>query len=421
VYESRILLADDNPDMIYIIKQIFSDAGYTFIEAHDGKETLEKIRKERPDLVLLDLKMPKKHGLDVLRDVSADETLKDIPVIVLTVIDDVHERIAALKNGASDFLLKPPVSEELRLRVNTQLRLRQATKALKEYSHKLEKVVERNTTDIRRYAVHLEEMVDEKVGVIKRQHEELLSNLRAASKIQRGFFPVRVPDIDGVVFTVRYVPYELIGGDFYDVFRIDDKTLGFIIADVSGHGVPSAMITVFLKQEISHFAERLDRSGGHTVVPPKEVLASINREFIQKGIGEGEYFVTMVYGTYSTDSRRLSCSLAGHHVPVIKSSGRNVKALDMTGFPIGWFAHPGDYEEKNVVLQKGDRVILYTDGLFDLVRCLEYSADGESLAGRMKEFFKSESYLADFDRAVQECRQKGTLHDDATLLVLHVR
>lgn len=423
MYESKILLADDNPDMIYIIKKVFKDEGYTFIEARDGDEALEKIRDEMPDLVLLDLKMPKRNGLDVLKEISTNEALRDIPVIVLTVVDDVHDRIEALKNGASDFLLKPPAAEELKLRMGTQLRLRHATSALKEYSHKLEKIVERNTEDIRRYADHLEEMVEEKVGVIKKQHEELLSNLRSARKIQRGLFPIRMPDVQGVDFSVRYIPCESVGGDFYDVFRIDENTLGFIIADVSGHGVPSAMITVFLKQEVSQYAKFLKGSGEHTVVQPKDVLARVNTEFFRMGIGEGEYFITMVYGIYSMKDRCLSCSLAGHHaLPLIKNADGSVNSIEMTGFPVGWFEHVAGYEQKDVSLKAGDSVILYTDGLLDILQDIRISDHAGNLVDLGKDFFKSDSYMDEFDSAVQRYRKKNEkLRDDVTLFVLHIQ
>ncbi len=409
--------------MIYIIKKVFKGEGYSFIEANDGDEALKMMSEEMPDLVLLDLKMPKRHGLDVLKEMSADETLKDIPVIVLTVVDDEHDRIVALKNGASDFLLKPPVAEELKLRVGTQLRLRHATNALKEYSHKLEKIVERNTADIRRYADHLEEMVEEKVSVIKKQHEELLSNLRSAKKIQRGLFPIRMPDVQGVDFSIRYFPRESVGGDFYDVFRIDENTLGFIIADVAGHGVPSAMITIFLKQEVSHYAKFLKESGEHTVVQPKDVLSRINTEFFRLSIGEGEYFITMVYGIYSTEERSLSCSLAGHHaIPFIKRADGTVDALVMTGFPIGWFERAGEYEQKKVSLKAGDSVILYTDGLLDLLQYMKGSDYTGSLVDLGRDFFETDSYMKEFDSAVRRYRKAyEKLRDDATLLVLHIQ
>ncbi len=423
MYESKILIADDNPDMIYIIKKVFAGEGYTFIEAHDGNEALEKIRDLMPDLVLLDLKMPNRHGLEVLEAMSADESLKDIPVIVLTIVDDVHDRIAALKHGANDYLLKPPAAEELKLRVGTQLRLRKATKALKEYSHRLEKIVERNTRDLRKYADRLEKMVEDKVGVIKKQHEELLSNLRSARKIQRGLFPIQLPDALGVDFSVRYNPCESVGGDFYDVFRIDENTLGFFIADVSGHGVPSAMITVFLKQEVSHYAKILTRSGVHTVVKPKEVLSRINDEFFHMNIGEGEYFITMVYGIYSTAERLLSCSLAGHHaLPFVKRSSGAVEVVDMTGFPIGWFEHVDGYEQKNVRLEQGDSVVLYTDGLFEILQDMDGLGRAANPVDLCRNFFKIDNYMQEFDSSVQRYRKKHeNLHDDVTILVLQIQ
>jgi sigma-B regulation protein RsbU (phosphoserine phosphatase) len=414
---SRILIADDNRDMIYLIKKGFEGQEYDIMEAHDGDEALEKILHDKPDLVLLDLKMPRRHGLEVLRDMRKKEELKDIPVIVLTVVSDTSEKIMALESGANDFLLKPPLTAELRARVNTQLKLRNAKQVLLDYTHKLEEAVDNKTRELQEYASHLEEMVEDKVGVIRRQNEEHLVDIKSAEKIQRSLLPEGLPDLQGVNFHSRYLPCERIGGDFYNVFRIDERKIGFFVSDVSGHGVPSAMITVFLKQEISYNAKDVGEGGRYQVVRPREVLKRFNRSFIENKIGEGSYFVTLVYCIYDLHDHRLIVSSAGHHaLPVIRRGKDDLETISIEGYPIGWFESEEEYEERSYTLEPGDTLFLYTDGLIDAIR-RKGSIDFDAVHG----LFSKRNVLASFDRIVREYRKKPEAEkDDITLLTMSI-
>jgi sigma-B regulation protein RsbU (phosphoserine phosphatase) len=404
--------------MIYLIKKGFEGQGYDIIEAYDGDEAFRKIVNEKPDLVLLDLKMPRRHGLDVLREIRNSEELKDIPVIVLTVVSDTDEKIAALEEGANDFLLKPPLASELRARVNTQLNLRNARQALIDYTHKLEETVESKTRELREYANRLEEMVEDKVGVIKEQNEEHLLDMKSAAKIQRSLLPQNLPTIDNVQFFARYVPCERIGGDFYNIFQIDEHTVGFFIADVSGHGVPSAMITIFLKQEISYYSKSVHKSGRYRVVSPKEVLHKFNRSFIENKIGEGSYFVTLVYCIYDVRERKLTVSIAGHHaLPVIKRKGGDLEPIELRGFPIGWFEVDEEYKERNYKLEVGDTLFLYTDGLLDIAR-----REGRIDFDTVHALFQRDDMEKVLDRMLKTYgKRKEGERDDVTLLAMRIK
>jgi sigma-B regulation protein RsbU (phosphoserine phosphatase) len=415
--QSKILIADDNLDMIYLIKKGFEGRGYNIVEAHDGDEAFRKIMKEKPDLVLLDLKMPRRHGLDVLREIRGNKELKDIPVIVLTVVSDTDEKIAALEEGANDFLLKPPLTSELRARVNTQLNLRSAQQALIEYTHKLEETVENKTRELREYADRLEEMVEDKVGVIKQQNEVHLLDMNSAAKIQRSLLPETLPSLGHIRFFTRYIPCERIGGDFYNAFQIDEHTVGFFIADVSGHGVPSAMITIFLKQEISYLSKKVFKNGRYSVVSPKDVLHRFNRNFIENNIGEGAYFVTIVYCTYDVRKKELTVSIAGHHaLPVIRRNEGALEPIELQGFPIGWFDVEEEYSEKKYKLESGDTLFLYTDGLLDIVR-----GKGRIDFETVHALFERKDMDKTFDRLVKDYKKrKKSERDDVTLLTMHI-
>ncbi len=420
--QSKILIADDNLDMIYLIKKGFLGEGFKIIEAHDGDEAFEKIMRDRPDLILLDLKMPRKHGLEVLKDIKSREELKDIPVIILTVVSDTNEKLAALECGANDFLLKPPITAELKARVYTQLKLRNATLALKDYTHQLEDLVTIKTRELQDYANRLEGMVEEKVGVIKRQHEEHVEDLKSAAIIQRSLLPHTKLNVEGLSFINRYLPCNSVGGDFYNIFRIDEETIGLLVADVSGHGIPSAMITVFLKQEITHHVKDVMKHGQYSVVRPKDVLKRLNRSFIANKIGEGAYFVTIVYCTYNYKKKELLLSLAGHHaLPMLKRKNADIETVELQGFPIGWFDIEEEYAEKRYKLDAGDSFFLYTDGLLEIVRKESPYPRGNNIFKPVIDLFKKDDVAQALDGITKEYRKNhGHFEDDITLLSMKV-
>jgi signal transduction histidine kinase/DNA-binding response OmpR family regulator len=135
---SKILVSDDNPDNIRLLTVRLKSEGYDYITAEDGIETLEKIRTEKPDLVLLDVNMPKKDGFEVLLEMRADEDIAHVPVIVVTAAriaaKDVRE---GLTLGADDYVTKPVDWRELSARIRTKLRVKQAEDALRSRAKEL--------------------------------------------------------------------------------------------------------------------------------------------------------------------------------------------------------------------------------------------------------------------------------------------
>ncbi len=408
--------------MIYLIKKRFEKEAYSFIEAYDGEEGILKARKEKPDLILLDLKMPKKYGMDVLREMKEDYELREIPVIVLTVVDDERQKISALEIGANDFLLKPPEPAELRARVNTQLELLKATRIFKKYSLHLENIVSKKMRELKDYTNQLEKRVEEKVGVIRAQNEELLISLNSARKVQKSLLPAETYAVKDVEFNSFYYPCDAVGGDIYDIFRIDEDKVGIFIADVSGHGLPSAMITIFLKGEISHHAKRVPGGGNYIIVTPAEVLRNMNKSFIENNIGEGRYFVTMVYGVYSLGEKILTLSVAGHHaLPVIERKTGKTETVEMRGFPIGWFEDVGEYDEKRIQLFSGDTVFFYTDGVFEVLEEKGKNVPHTDLTVPIMELLKHGNPIGALKKRMKKNEEHDKMpNDDVTFLLMKI-
>ncbi len=135
---AKILIADDYPDNISLLSRYLASEGYEFISAHDGVETLEKARTEMPDLILMDVNMPRKDGLRALEELRADPTIEHIPVIVLTAArispaDMQH----GLNLGADDYVIKPFDRLELLARIRTKLRVKNAEDLIRQRNREL--------------------------------------------------------------------------------------------------------------------------------------------------------------------------------------------------------------------------------------------------------------------------------------------
>ncbi len=211
-----------------------------------------------------------------------------------------------------------------------------------------------------------EQRLKERLSV---QNGLLKSDLKLASMLQQSMLPYEIDNISGARFDMVYYPCEDVGGDFYDVFVLDEDTVVFYIADVSGHGVSAAMLTVFFSQAVKSVMQ-----SGAESVEPDDVLREVWNRFMNIDLQEHLY-ITAWLGVLNTKTGELKYSNAGHVASPIMYDGEKIEQLEVIGFPVcRWIAKP-NFTKKAVVLPKGARVLLYTDGLSDAWRMLEDSRD----------------------------------------------
>lgn len=122
----KILVADDDPISLLFTKSLLEDRGYTVVTAEDGEMTLVKLRKELPDLLVTDLVMPYRNGLEIIQEMRGDPLLADIPVLVMSMKDREHDIVHGLESGADDYVVKPVHARELAARVKKILARRVA-------------------------------------------------------------------------------------------------------------------------------------------------------------------------------------------------------------------------------------------------------------------------------------------------------
>ena len=125
----RVLVVDDDREVVRLMRAYLEQAGFKVLVAHDGETTIHNLRREKPDLLLLDLMLPDRDGWDITRIVRADPSLAHIPIIMLTARVDVTDRIVGLEIGADDYVVKPYDPREVVARVRARLRSQEAEPA----------------------------------------------------------------------------------------------------------------------------------------------------------------------------------------------------------------------------------------------------------------------------------------------------
>ena len=187
--------------------------------------------------------------------------------------------------------------------------------------------------------------------------EQLLTiskELEIARRIQFSTLPQSVPALRGLEIAARYVPMSAVAGDFYDFLLIDENRLGVLVADVTGHGVPAALIASMLKVA---FAAQADHAEN-----PAAVLTGLNRALCGKF---EEHFVTAAYLFIDLQSQRLAYSAAGHPAMLLlKRDASQPVEIEQNGLMLGLFPE-ADYSETQIEFAADDRCLLYTDGILE--------------------------------------------------------
>ena len=241
-------------------------------------------------------------------------------------------------------------------------------------------------------------------------NDALDRELTAVAEIQRSLLPEALPILPGMLIAVAYRTAARAGGDYYDLFSLPDDRTGLLVADVSGHGTPAAVIMA-----ITH-------SLAHTYAgpagPPGRLLEHLNDHLVARYTDRTSAFVTAFYGVYDPATRVLAWSSAGHNPPrVHRTSGEIVELGGGGGPPLGVVGGSA-YVESSIALGPGDRIAIYTDGIpeardpdgafFGLDRLDHAVQEG----GTPKE-------IVDLTMASLDTFANGrAFHDDRTLLVV---
>ena len=189
------------------------------------------------------------------------------------------------------------------------------------------------------------------------QITQIDEEMRLAARLQVDFLPRTLPDFDNVSFNVFFRPASYVSGDIYDVARLDEDHVGFFVADAVGHGMPAALLTIFLKRTLQ--TKEVTKTG-YRLIKPDEALSHLNNELVSQQLSLCQ-FVTMAYAILNTKPRILEWSRAGHPLPMKLKTNGDATELDLDGALLGVFADE-KFPLQRFQLDPGDSVLMYSDG-----------------------------------------------------------
>lgn len=187
--------------------------------------------------------------------------------------------------------------------------------------------------------------------------DNLTEQLRLAGLVQQDFLPTQLPNTDQMRWATIFLPAEWVSGDIYEIIRIDEQHIGFYVADVVGHGVPAALLTIFLKQALV-MRETIDNN--YRIFSPAEVMRNLNVRMAAQKLS-GYQFATCCYCLLNTKTLQLTYARAGHPYPVLIRPEKQPQQLQVRGSLLGVFEQ-AEYIQHTVQIQRGDKLLLYSDG-----------------------------------------------------------
>ena len=338
---AKVLIVDDSLTNRLVLDNYVKALGHQPVMAMDGVAALEQVRKEPPDLVLLDIIMPKMDGYEVLSDLKGDPATRDIPVIMISGIDEMESVVRCIQQGAEDYLPRP---------INTTLLKARAGASLEK---------KRLRDEEKRKTLELAQALEQ----LKEATARIRAEVEHIAAIQRALLPLKLPAIQGLEIATSYETFDEAGGDLYDFIPIGGQPgsqgdpaapWGILVADASGHGPAAAVLTAMVNTLVRSYPGK--PSG------PAEVLSHLNRHLSAKSL-EGS-FVTAFFGILDPTTRQLVYALAGHDPPLRKTlqGGAIERFPEVDGLPLG-VLDDADFAEQTMQLQGGDILYLFTDGI----------------------------------------------------------
>jgi phosphoserine phosphatase RsbU/P len=368
----RVLVADDQPHVLDALQLLLKSHGYRTEAVTHPARVLQALRAGEFDVVLMDLNYTRDttaggEGLELVSQIRLID--ENLPMVVMTAWSSVDLAVEAMRRGASDFVQKPWGNQQLLDKLETQV---------------------------------------ERCRSLRQMQRQRADELQDAREIQNNLLPKSIPQVKDYEIAGMTQPVRNVGGDYYDVVRISETQTVLCIGDVSGKGMPAALLMSSLQAAL----KPLMWDAGS----PRELCRRLNRILCE--IAPVGKFVSFFYGVLDSKDNRLTYCNAGHNPPVLVRAGGTSCELNAAGAVLGQFPD-WVYEQSDVQLQRGDRLMLFTDGLVE-------AGDGEDepfgedrllgIALANREAGAEELKTLLMQAASEHCG--GRLQDDASMIVL---
>ncbi len=256
----------------------------------------------------------------------------------------------------------------------------------------------------------------EQLSMTSAMVDNLAEQLRLAGLVQQDFLPAKLPNLETVRWATVFLPAEWVSGDIYDIARIDEEYIGFYVADVVGHGMPAALLTIFLKQAL---VMRQNTESSYHIFSPAEAMVNLNARMAGQKLS-GYQFATCCYCILNVRTLKLTYARAGHPYPVLIRAGQQPQPLETQGTLLGIFGQ-AEYVEETIQLEPADKLLIYSDG----AEAILGAADSQSGSGFSREFYelKDQSIIDMTDKLnmLAQTRQTDPSEvDDITIVGLEI-
>ena len=379
--QAKILVVDDEPDLEHLILQKFrkkiSAKEYDFQFARDGAEALDKIVNDgKLDLILTDINMPVMDGLTLLTKIN-ELNNKLLRSVIVSAYGDMENIRTAMNRGAYDFITKPIDLKDLEITIEKSLR------EIEQYKHA---VLSRDK-------------------LIAFQQE-----LDIATVIQTSILPKTFPERKEFDIYAKMTTCKEVGGDLYDFFLIDKYRLGVVIGDVSGKGIAAALLMAVCKTLLKATAQK--------GMPTDNVLSEVNNILVDES--PSNMFVTVFYGVLDIRSGAFEYSNGGHNSPYLISTDGQVKQLDNIGGLLLGALKDAEYESNVVMIQPGESLFFYTDGITETFNKDEEEFNETRLEQILinKNFLNANDMVQQVFESVQSFSDGIEQSDDITCMVV---
>ncbi len=354
--------------------ELLESDGHRVLHAPDGETGLEMAKADPPDLVFIDLDMPGIDGCETTRLMRQDPELSEIPIVMLSAIDEREAKIRAIESGADEYIMKPFDWDEISARA-------------------------RVTTRLNRY---------KKLQEAQRTRQ----TIAMAAKVQQHLLPKCAPKLEGMDIACGSRYCESMGGDYFDFLPLGKSNLGVALGDISGHGIVAALLMASAQAMLRTTARFYGQN-------PAQFLGELNRELMPM-LGEAR-FLTLFYASIHIPDRHVTWASAGHEPALwYRAHKEAIEQLDSTGLPLGVLFEEEYTHGGTIELRSGDILQIGTDGI------MEARSPNEEMFGRerLKNLIlvnqhksAQEIYQAIVD-AVDAFRGAGDQLDDITLIVI---
>ncbi len=334
----KILIAEDERITRRKLQRQLEKWDHDVSAAEDGQEAWELFQAQRFDLVVTDWDMPNMDGHQLVEHIRAGQQDYYVYIVMLTGRSETDDIVTGMEAGADDFVSKPFDQNELRVRLRAGERI-----------------------------IELERELAQQNTQLSNANDKMKQDLKAAAKLQQELLPKELPDTPRASFAWNYQPCDELAGDILNMFMLDERHVAMYLLDVSGHGVPAALLSVSLSHVLttrelksSVLVTRDPQTQAIHVNAPADVAERLNRQFPAES--QDFYYFTMGYAVLDTETYMLRYVLAGHPGPILVRPGQKPEMVEGNGLPVGIV--PGaTFDEYKIQLQPGDRLYFYSDGI----------------------------------------------------------